>query len=355
MKNNLLIKSENLNALDYLLKNNYSNKIDLIYIDPPFSTNNIFSIDGNRASTISRTKSGKIAYKDDLTGDNFINFLKERLLLLKSLLSERGSIYLHIDYKVGHKIKILMDQVFGEKNFRNDITRIKSNPKNFNKLGYSNIKDLILFYTKSNKSIWNEPREPYTKEDFIRLFQKIDKSGRRFTTVPIHAPGETLKGKSSELFKGMKPPKGRHWRTDPKILNEWDKQGLIEWSKNKNPRKKFYYDESEGKRIADIWNYKDPQYPIYPTEKNLEMLKLIIKTSSNKNSIVLDCFCGSGSTLFASNTLSRKWIGIDNSNVAINICKKRLSEKTLFRNNKFVYLNLTSPKHINKKIKLSNI
>ena len=99
-------------------------------------------------------------------------------MLLKDLLSEKGSIYLHIDYKVGHKIKILMDQVFGEKNFRNDIARIKSNPKNFKKKGYSNVKDLILFYTKSNNPIWNDPRDPHSEEDIMRLFPKIDDKGK---------------------------------------------------------------------------------------------------------------------------------------------------------------------------------
>ena len=122
-----------------------------------------------------------------------------------------------------------MDEVFGEKNFRNDITRIKSNPKNFKKLGYSNVKDLILYYSKSNNPIWNDPREPHSNEDIMRLFPKIDENGKRYTTVPIHAPGETLKGKTGELFKGMKPPKGRHWRVNRDLLNRWDKEGLIEW------------------------------------------------------------------------------------------------------------------------------
>ena len=128
----------------------------------------------------------------------------------------------------------------------------------------------------------------------------------------------------------MKPPKGRHWRVNPKTLEKWDRQGLIEWSKNKNPRKKLYYEDTNGKRITDIWNFKDPQYPIYPTEKNLEMIKLIIKTSSNKDSIVLDCFSGSGVTLLAAQKLNRKWIGIDSSNEAIKVCKKRFTKKTLF-------------------------
>ena len=330
MKNNILIKAENLRALNYLVKNRFKNKIDLIYIDPPFSTDNIFTFEKGRVSTISRSRTGKVAYKDKLKGNDYLLFLEERLLLLRELLSDKGSIYFHIDYKIGHKVKLLMDKIFGEKNFRNDITRIKSNPKNFKRTGYSNIKDLILFYSKSTKPIWNEPTEPHTKEDIVRLFPKIDKDGKRYTTTPIHAPGETLEGKTSGLFRGMKPPKGRHWRVDPKTLEKWNREGLIEWSKNKNPRKKLYYEDTDGKRITDIWNFKDPQYPIYPTEKNLEMLKLIIKTSSNKDSIVLDCFSGSGVTLLAAQELDRKWIGIDSSNEAIKVCKKRFSKKTLF-------------------------
>jgi adenine-specific DNA-methyltransferase len=335
MKNNLLIKSDNIAALNYLLENNYKSKIDLIYIDPPFSTKNVFTISKNRFSTISRSVNGKIAYGDKITGQNFIKFLEDRLILLRELLSDNGSIYLHIDYKVGHKIKILMDKIFGEENFRNDITRIKSNPKNFSKVGYGNVKDLILFYTKSRNPIWNEPREPYSEDDVMKLFPKVDKDGNRYTTVPIHAPGETKKGKSNTLFKGLKPPVGRHWRTDPKILEQWDKQGLIEWSKNNNPRKKFYFNDN-GKRICDIWNFKDPQYPVYPTEKNLDLLKLIIRTSSVKNSIVLDCFCGSGTTMLASQILGRKWIGIDESAVAINAFKNKIKN---IQNISYKYLN----------------
>jgi len=290
---NLLIKSENIIGLNYLLNEiDLKGKIDLVYIDPPFATGGNFTITDGRASTISNSKSGDVAYSDTLVGDDFLDFIRQRLLLLKELMSDQGYIYLHIDYKIGHYVKIVMDEVFGIENFRNDITRIKCNPKNFNRLGYGNIKDLILFYTKSNNPIWNEPREKYTEKDFEKLFHKINKQGRRYTTVPIHAPGETENGKSNQPFKGILPPKGRHWRTDVETLEQWDKEGLIEWSSTGNPRKIIFADEREGKRVQDIWDYKDPQYPTYPTEKNPDLLDLIILTSSNENSIVLDCFCG---------------------------------------------------------------
>lgn len=108
------------------------------------------------------------------------------------------------------------------------------------------------------------------------------------------------------------------------MLEDLDKQGLIEWSSNGNPRKKIYYETQEGKRLQDIREFKDPQYPVYPTEKNFDLLDTIIKTSSNENSIVLDCFCGSGTTLYAAHLNNRKRIGIDQSGEAIKASIKKL-------------------------------
>jgi adenine-specific DNA-methyltransferase len=322
---NLLIQGDNIEVLHYLLESkNMKGKIDLVYIDPPFATNGNFTITDGRASTISNSRNGEIAYSDKLIGKEYIEFLRKRLILIKELLSEKGSIYLHIDYKIGHYVKIMMDEIFGIKNFRNDISRIKCNPKNFKRIGYGNIKDMILFYSKSSKPIWNEPKEKYTKRDLEKLFSK-KKQGRRYTTVPIHAPGETINGKSNMPFKGILPPKGRHWRTDVETLEQWDKNGLIEWSSNGNPRKIIFADERKGKRVQDIWEYKDPQYPNYPTEKNSEILDLIVRTSSNPKSIILDCFCGSGTSLKSAHLLNRNWIGIDQSELAIKATIKKIS------------------------------
>lgn len=320
---NLLIEAENLRALEYLLdKGNLREKVDLVYIDPPFATNGTFTITDGRASTISNSSKGEVAYSDKILGSDFVDYIRQRVILLRELLSDRGSIYLHTDYKIGHYLKVMMDGVFGIENFRNEITRVKCNPKNFNRLGYGNIKDMILFYTKSKNAIWNEPRSPYSDSDIEKLFPKTDSDGRRYTTVPIHAPGETS---SQQPFKGMMPPKGRHWRTDVETLEKWDAKGLIEWSDKGNPRKKIYADEREGKRVQDIWSdFKDPQYPVYPTEKNSDLLDLIIRTSSNPNSIVLDAFCGSGTTLLAAKHLGRHYIGIDRSPLAIEATKKKL-------------------------------
>lgn len=320
---NKLIQADNLSTLKTLL-DSYAGRVSLIYIDPPFATNGHFKISENRANTVSSISADTIAYSDTLIGADFLEFLRERLIFLRELLSKQGSIYLHIDYKIGHYVKLIMDEVFGRDMFRNDISRIKCNPKNFPRKAYGNIKDLILFYSKPG-SIWNDPRIPFSQQDKDRLFKKIDKDGRRYTTIPLHAPGETLKGNTGKEWKGMMPPKGRHWRSDPAILEELDKQGLIEWSANGVPRKKIFLDEKYGKKMQDVWEFKDPQYPSYPTEKSLDLLKFIVEASSNEDDLVLDCFCGSGTTLIASQLLNRNWIGIDKSEQAIKIAKKKLN------------------------------
>lgn len=326
---NILIFGDNFIALKLLLKNpQIKGKVRLVYIDPPFSTNQVFRAGNNRTATISRSDEDLIAYKDTLSGAEYLEFLRERLILLKEILADNGSIYLHIDCKIGHYVKIIMDEIFSPDRFINDITRIKCNPKNFERKAYGNIKDMILFYSKTSKYVWNDPREELTEEDIKRLFPKIDSNGRRYTTTPLHAPGETKNGPTGRPWRGIKPPKGRHWRYPPKELERLNKMGLIEWSSTGNPRKKFYADDviAKGKKRQDVWEFKDPPYPTYPTEKNLEMLKTIIEASSNPDDIVLDCFVGSGTTLIAAEKTGRRWIGIDNSKIAIETCQKRINK-----------------------------
>lgn len=325
---NILIFGNNLIVLKLLYKNSsIKGKVRLVYIDPPFSTNQVYKGGEDRTATVSKSDKDAKAYEDVLIGSDYLEFLRKRLILLREILANDGSIYVHIDWKMGHYVKILMDEVFGQERFINDITRIKCNPKNFARKGYGNIKDMILFYSKTDRYVWHEPREEMTEEDIKRLFPKVDKNGRRYTTTPLHAPRETRNGPTGKPWKGLKPPKGRHWRYSPKELDRLDKQGLIEWSSTGNPRKIIYADEilAKGKKRQDIWEFKDPPYPTYPTEKNLEMLKMIIEASSNPNDIVLDCFAGSGTILVAAEETGRRWIGIDNSKVAIEVAQKRLT------------------------------
>ncbi|HHE3464903.1 site-specific DNA-methyltransferase [Pasteurella multocida] len=321
-KPNLLLFGDNFTALSSLINSGYSGKIDLIYIDPPYNTNQVFTVsDDDRVSTISRSKSKSniVAYNDNFTIEEYLEFMRERLFLMRELLSEKGSIYVHIDTKMGHYLKIILDEVFGMNNFRNDISRIKSNPKNFSRRAFGNEKDIVLFYVKNtSKNIFNNITQSLSEDEKISMFHKIDTSGRRYNTVPVHAPGETLNGETGREWKGMLPPKGRHWRVSPLELDKLDEQNLIEWSKNGVPRIKKFADEHKGKKIQDVWKFKDPAHPIYPTEKNASMLEMIIAQSSNENSIVMDCFAGSGSTLKVANKLGRKWIGVDISPVSLN-------------------------------------
>lgn len=326
----ILVKGENLEVLKYLIeKFKLNGKIDLIYIDPPYSSSNTFFTSEEKSNTISRSESDNVAYSDTLKGPEHLEFIRERLFLLYELLSDIGSIYVHVDYKIGHYIKIIMDEIFGKKNFINEISRIKCNPKNFKRKGFGNIKDMILLYSKTSKPIWNQHYIPMNDSDINRLFKKINSEGRKYTTVPVHAPGETKKGKTGQEWRGMKPPKGRHWRSSPTELEYLDESGLIEWSKTGVPRKIIFADESKGKLIQDIIEYKDSQSPVYPTEKNSDLLDLLIKCSSNPDSYVLDCFCGSGTTLKSAHSLGRNFIGIDDSEEAIMVSLKKINNSNI--------------------------
>lgn len=319
---NSLYYGDNFGILkNLLLDEKANNKVKLVYIDPPYSTNQKF-----------KNKSEAHAYDDLLTGANYIEFIRERLIMLREILADDGSIYVHLDHNMSFPIKLIMDEVFGEKNFRSWITRKKCNPKNFTSKQYGNIQDFILFYTKSSKYTWNRPYESQGIYSFEQRYPKIDKvTGRRYALVPIHAKG-IRNGATGETWKGMKPPFGKHWQFTPEKLEDLDMQGRIYWSPTGNPRRKIYADEDKGVPVQDIWlNYKDAhnqniKVTGYPTEKNPDLLSRIIKTSSNEGDIVLDCFCGSGTTLAVAEETNRKWIGIDNSELAIKTTIKRLSK-----------------------------
>lgn len=324
---NQLILGDNLAVMERLLTS-WHGAIDLIYIDPPFATNNVFRSAPDRAATVSASLDSQVAYSDTFDLDNYLEFLRPRIELGRELLSDRGSFYVHTDTKVGHYVKVMLDGIFGRSNFRSDITRIKSNPKNFKRRAYGNIKDAIFFYTKGPDYIWNEARVAQAESTIHERYNKVDAHGRRYTTTPLHAPGETRNGATGTEWRGMLPPSGRHWRYPPAKLEALDSQGLIEWSSTGNPRKKIYADEarSTGVKMQDVWEFKDPPAPTYPTQKNLHMLRKIVAASSDESSIVMDFFCGSGTALKAAEELCREWLGIDESQVAVSAAKARLGD-----------------------------
>ena len=323
MMNSKLFKGNNLEVLEDL-QAQYAGKIDLVYIDPPYNTNQTFSVNQNRISTISRSKSDEVvAYSDSYTRDSYLNYMKKVISLLYDLLSVEATLYLHIDCNFNHLLRVILDDVFGYDNFLNEIARVKCNPKNSERKAWGNNHDVILVYAKKKGSnIWNYQRQIREKDK--SRFKKEDERGL-YTTVPLHAPGETLNGDTGKPWKGMLPPQGRHWRIAPSKLDELDEAGMIEWSKTGNPRLKKYLEDYRGSLMQDTWlDFKDPQNPSYPTQKNIEMLDCIVKQSSKENSIVLDCFSGSGATLLAAAQNRRTFIGIDQSDVAIESARKNL-------------------------------
>ncbi|MBE7472125.1 MAG: site-specific DNA-methyltransferase [Anaerolineae bacterium] len=318
---NRLYYGDNLPILaSFLYDDSIRGKVRLIYIDPPFATKSVF-----------QSRSQSDAYLDLLVGAHYIEFIRQRLIILRELLAPDGSIYVHLDENMAFHIKIIMDEVFGAGNFRNWITRKKCNPKNYTRKTYGNVADYILFYTKSDTYVWNRSYEEWTQARADKEYEYIEEeTGRRYKKVPIHAPG-VRNGETGKPWRGMNPPPGKHWQYPPKTLDEMDARGEIYWSPNGNPRRKVYLDESSGVPVQDIWlEFRDAhnqniKITGYPTEKNPDLLARIIEASSNPGDLVLDCFAGSGTTLDVAARLGRRWIGIDNSPEAIKTTLRRFA------------------------------
>jgi len=318
---NRLYYGDNLPVLAYLLDDrSVAGRIRLVYIDPPFSTRSVF-----------QSRSQIDAYQDLLVGSRYLEFLRERLVLLRELLAKDGAIYVHLDDNIAFYVKVIMDEVFGRRNFRNWITRKKCNPKNYTRRTYGNVSDYILFYTKSDTYAWNRPYDEWRPERAEREYSYVDtKTGRRYKKVPIHAPG-VRHGKTGNSWRGMMPPPGKHWQYTPSGLDEMDARGEIYWSSNGNPRRKVFLDDSAGVPLQDIWlDFRDAHNQMiritgYPTEKNPELLRRIVQASSNPGDLVLDCFSGSGTSLAVASELGRRWIGIDSSRVAIETTLRRFA------------------------------
>ena len=318
---NRLYFGENLSVLAALLNDPaVRGKVRLIYIDPPYATKSVF-----------QSRQQADAYSDLLEGAHYIEFLRARLILLRELLADDGSIYVHLDDNMAFHAKAVMDEVFGASNFRNWITRKKCNPKNYTRKTFGNVSDYILFYTKSDEYVWNRPVEAWTELRADKEYQYTEaETGRRYKKVPVHAPG-MRNGETGQPWRGKMPPPGKHWQYRPSTLDEMDARGEIYWSLTGNPRRKVYLDESEGVPVQDLWlDFRDAhnqniQITGYPTEKNPLLLQQIIQASSTAGDLVLDCFAGSGTTLEGAHKLSRHWIGIDNSPEALRVILQRFA------------------------------
>ncbi|MEX0717869.1 MAG: site-specific DNA-methyltransferase [Planctomycetaceae bacterium] len=327
----LLLHGDNKDVLAFLLANGYRRKVDLIYIDPPFDSGADYvrrvGLRGARGSVKLEGETyslgEQLQYPDIWANDNYLQFMYERLLLLKELLANSGTLFLHCDWHRNHLLRCLLDEVLGADNFRSQIVREKCNPKNYTSAGFGNIHDLLLMYSKGDTPTWNRQFERRTENDVIADFPKVNDAGRRFTTAPLHAPG-VRSGETGKPWRNILPPPGNHWRYVHSTLDDLDAAELIEWSESGNPRKIIYADESQGLSAQDIWlGMKDNGGP-YPTEKNEAVLERILQAASNPGDLVLDCFLGSGTTAAVAQNLGRRWIGCDINKGAIQTTVKRL-------------------------------
>lgn len=293
-------------------------KATLIYLDPPYGTGLNF-----------QSRGLKHAYKDDMSSAAYIEYMRRRLILMREVLSDDGSIYVHIGHQMVAQIKLLMDEIFGANNFRNLITRKKCSSKNFTKKQFSNVNDYVIFYTKSSSYKWNKPGLSPSSEWIDKEYPKIDEKGR-YKLVPVHAPGKR-NGETGKAWRGILPPPGKHWQYSPAKLDDLDSSGEIHWSRNGNPRRKVYLTTDKKISYSDYWDcFRDAHHQSikitgYPTEKNFDMLKMIVGASSDEGDLVLDPFCGSGTALHAARDLRRKWIGFDQSLSAASSVINRLS------------------------------
>lgn len=327
---NAVYHGDNYEVLKYLAHDTgLDGEVQLVYIDPPYAADHHFeSRGGGRNDPM---------YNDSFEDAEYIEFMRERLVLLHHLLSDDGSIYVHIGEEMVAHLKLLLDDIFGRDNYQNMISRQKCHSKNSTKKRYGNVQDFILFYSKSQNKTWERPSRPPTKEEKERAMKEYryeeEDTGRKYMLVPLHAPGER-DGATGEQWNGMEPPEGKHWTYPPEKLEEMDENDMIVWSSNGNPRKKVYYDNRDGVPVTDMWtdvrDYYNQQQAItgYPTEKNIDLLKRVVEASSEEGDIVLDAFAGSGTTLAAADQLNREWVGIDKSDEAIEIIKERLQNES---------------------------
>lgn len=311
---NSFVLSDNLFALHNLAAT--GRKATLIYLDPPYNTGMEF-----------QSRQLEHSYSDQLGPAAYIEYMRRRLILMREVLAEDGSIYVHIGHHMLSHLKIVMDEIFGRKNFRNIITRRKCSSKNFTRHQYSNLNDFLLFYTKTADYKWHQPGREADPDWLEREYPKNDKRGR-YKLVPIHAPG-TRRGATGEPWRDMMPPPGKHWQYPPEKLEGIDKAGEMHWSRNGNPRRKVYLTGDKLVPYTDYWdNFRDAHHQSiavtgYPTEKNFAMLRMIVAAGTDAGDLVLDPFCGSGTTMHAANDLGRHWIGIDQSFNAIKACITR--------------------------------
>ena len=252
----------------------------------------------------------------------------ERLILMRDLLAEDGSIYGHSDWRVNSYIRLAMNEVFGTNSFQNEITWRRTRTHN-DATSWAAIADTILFFSRSENFIWNPQFNEQSEEDVETRYRFTDEKGRRYRLGPIDSPNP--RPNMMYVWKGFTPPK-KGWRYSQEKMAELDREGRIYYpdSKDKRPATKLYLDESQGALVGTVWTEfsavqaSATERVDYPTQKPEALLERIIKASSNEGDLVADFFCGSGTTAAVAEKLGRKWIATDLGKFGIHTTRKRL-------------------------------
>jgi len=353
--------------LDILRRYIPDESVDLIYLDPPFNSNASYNVlfrerngtdsaaqikafddfwhwDREAAATYDQLTTGPRSKAGDLTeslyrflGPNdmmaYLTMMAVRLVELRRTLKRTGSIYLHCDPTASHYLRLVMDAVFGAECFRNEIIW-KRTSAHGGARRCGAVHDVLLLYTKGPSYTWNQSYQEY-RTDYVDLFfDQVDESGRRWKRTDLTGAGVSH-GETGEPWRGIDvTAKGRHWVRPPAELEELDRQGRVHWPAKANgmPRLKQYPEDLPGVPLQDVWTDIRPIHNIsrerlgYATQKPEALLYRIIQASSNEGDVVLDPFCGCGTTIAVAERLHRRWIGIDITHLAIALMKNRLHD-----------------------------
>ncbi|MBA3350904.1 MAG: site-specific DNA-methyltransferase [Pyrinomonadaceae bacterium] len=302
--------------------------IDLVYIDPPFNSNRNYEVFWGETKE-------KRSFEDRHESTKaYIDYMRPRCLELHRVLKKTGSFYYHCDWHASHYVKVMLDQIFGENNFVNEIVWKRQTSHNDAKQGsrhFGRLHDTIFLYVRSDDYVWNHLYGPLDPSYIESHYSQVDEKGRRFQWGDLRAPGGAAPSKGNPHYKVLGVD--GYWRYSQEKMEQFVREGRVAIpGKGKTPRFKRYLEESKGLPVGSVWDDINPinsqarESLGYPTQKPLSLLERIINVSSNDNDIVLDAFCGCGTALVAAQKLNRQWIGIDISPTACRVMAQRMKK-----------------------------
>ncbi|WP_396267994.1 site-specific DNA-methyltransferase [Ideonella sp.] len=336
----LLYHGDNKDVLAHLLATGFRGQVKLIYIDPPFDSGADYvrkvqlrgakgtvKIDGE-----DYTLGEQIQYSDIWANDNYLQFMYQRLLMLRELLAEDGCLWLHCDWHRSHLLRLIAEEVLGPDSLVNEVTWQRTASRN-DSSSFGHIHDTLLYIAKNpSQRIWNRPFGEYTDGYLDKYYNQDDGDGRLYTADNLTAAG-LRNGSTGGTWRGFSPSsKGVHWKYRTEELDRLDAEGKIYWPKKGEgfPRLKRYRDDLKGRPVSSIWddlfavNSQADERSDYPTQKPESLLQRVISACSNPGDLVLDCFIGSGTTATVAQRLGRRWIGCDINKGALQTTAKRL-------------------------------